>query len=135
MGEKVRRFVGGISFEDGLCARVEGQVRDALPCEACGVFLARRDGETLVVYADIPAKNLAKGEGRFLLDPAAWIEAEEGGAEILIPWHSHPGGCERPSPGDEALLERYPLIAIACLHGDHLGVHLWGRKPGWNPVG
>ena len=125
MGEKARKFAGRLAWEEGLQASVELQVREAIPREACGVLLGDWNGGLLWIRAAIPARNLAEEEGRFLLDPAAWIQAEGCGAELLIPWHSHPGGGTRPSREDQRLLEQHALIAIACLRLDRLAIQLW----------
>ncbi|GEM_PF-3721709 len=125
MEEALQRFEGELRWGGGLFNRVTWQVRKASPREACGVLLGYQKEGVVWIQEEVPAKNLAQGTGQFFLDPIAWMKAEEIGAEFLIPWHSHPGGCEFPSKEDEALFEDHALIGIAVLNDNDLLLRLW----------
>lgn len=60
-----------------------------------------------------------------MLDPVAWLDGEASGAELVIPWHSHPGGCPIPSQEDALLFRSYPLIGISYGLGANFRLGFW----------
>lgn len=99
-----------------LIDRISPELRQAMldhawaeaPRECCGLLLA--DPQDGAGYY-LPARNLAEGAGgrdRFVLDPAAWVDAEEMGQVVAVV-HSHPHASANPSMADRAMCERSGL--------------------------
>lgn len=92
------------------------QARDAAPAEACGLLLGEVRPEGVRVDRVLDAANLAPGEGRFLVDPAAQLRAEglaaRLGLQLIGAWHSHPNGPCVLSRADLAGAGAYPVALI-----------------------
>jgi desampylase len=93
-----------------LAAEHRGQIvrmcLEALPLEACGLLLGRREGATAEVTEILPAANTRASPDRYEIAPEAVLAADrrarESGRLLLGAWHSHPGGPPVPSDTDRA---------------------------------
>jgi cell wall-associated NlpC family hydrolase len=98
-----------------LIDRIKPATREAMlahaeaeaPRECCGLLLELK-GDLLYRAAANLAEGAA-GQDRFTLDPAAWLLADELGAEVVAIVHSHPGASANPSMADRAQCERSGL--------------------------
>ncbi len=74
----------------------------ALPREACGLLIGRKDGDALVIDGLAPSRNLAADEDAFELDTALHLRLQRLTRAVAGVWHSHPGGRAIPSARDAA---------------------------------
>jgi proteasome lid subunit RPN8/RPN11 len=76
--------------------------REASPSECCGLLIGAGTG----IDEATPARNLAEGPSRYLIDPADHIAARRAarsrGLEVVGFYHSHPQSAAWPSPTDLA---------------------------------
>ena len=76
--------------------------RATAPFECCGILI----GSGGRIDEATPARNLAEGPSRFLIDPADHIAARRAarsrGLEVVGFYHSHPRSAASPSPTDLA---------------------------------
>ena len=81
---------------------VFAHARETSPSECCGVLL----GSGTRIDETAPARNLAEGPSRYLIDPADHIAARRAarsrGLEVVGFYHSHPHSAAWPSPTDLA---------------------------------
>ena len=79
---------------------VIAHARAAQPAECCGVLI----GSGHAIDEALPARNLAGGSTRFLIDPKDHIDARRAarrrGLDVLGFYHSHPDSPAWPSPTD-----------------------------------
>ena len=90
---------------DGLRAELVAAARTALPDEACGLVIGRRDGATVTVTALHPAANVSPApRARFAIAPAVQFSLQRAlrgtGEAVVGCYHSHPNGRPEPSPRD-----------------------------------
>ena len=78
------------------------QARAEAPAECCGMLIGRGAS----IDEGVPARNLAAGPTRFLIDPRDHIDARRAargrGFEVLGFYHSHPTSPAWPSETDLA---------------------------------
>jgi len=81
---------------------VFAHARETSPSECCGVLI----GSGTRIDETAPARNLAEGPSRYLIDPADHIAARRAarsrGLEVVGFYHSHPRSAAWPSPTDVA---------------------------------
>ena len=81
---------------------VLAHARETSPSECCGILI----GSGTRIDETTPARNLAKGTSRYLIDPADHIAARRAarsrGLEVVGFYHSHPRSAAWPSPRDLA---------------------------------
>jgi proteasome lid subunit RPN8/RPN11 len=78
------------------------------PHEGCGALVGSVVNGTTRISSVVPMKNieLARGNDRFVLDPAAYaalenkLSVQDDGTRIIGFFHSHPDGLSRPSSVD-----------------------------------
>ena len=97
----MRRLVLGGAQRAAIARHVAG----ALPDEACGLLIGRRDALDLRISEIVPSANVAaEPRRRFEIDPALILrhqrETRGRGDEIVGHFHSHPGGRAEPSAAD-----------------------------------
>ena len=90
------------SITNGALGAIVDQARDASPRECCGLLI----GSGNTIDEAVPARNIADGSTRFLIDPADHIDARRAagrrGLGIIGFYHSHPQSAAWPSPTDVA---------------------------------
>ena len=95
-----------LSLPQALRAQILAAAREAHPGECCGLVIGRRDGETAAALTLHPARNLARHDDRFEIDPAdhftALKAARANGLAVIGCYHSHPHGAAQPSAADLA---------------------------------
>ena len=96
--------------------------RDSVPCECCGILLAR-DRDNVICHS-LRAENVEKKkpELRYVLGHKAHLKAVEmeinSGIQIVGYYHSHPGGGAKPSPLDaEKAVESVTYLITANSNG------------------
>jgi len=81
---------------------VLAHARETAPSECCGILI----GSGTRIDETAPARNLAEGPSRYLIDPADHIAARRAarsrGLEVVGFYHSHPRSAAWPSPTDVA---------------------------------
>jgi [CysO sulfur-carrier protein]-S-L-cysteine hydrolase len=79
---------------------VLAHARERCPSECCGILI----GSGTRIDEAAPARNLAEGPSRYLIDPADHIAARRAarsrGLEVVGFYHSHPHSAAWPSPTD-----------------------------------
>jgi proteasome lid subunit RPN8/RPN11 len=103
-----------------LQTQIGAEARAAFPRECCGLMEGIREGSIAKVFAIHPARNLAKEDDRFEIDPATHIgllrRLRGGTRKIIGCYHSHPNGPARPSVRDrEAAIDRDFLWLIVSI--------------------
>lgn len=95
-----------LSLPPGLRAQILAAAQAAYPAECCGLVIGRRGGGTAAALALHPARNLARHEDSFEIDPsdhfAALRAARANGLAVIGCYHSHPRGAAQPSAADLA---------------------------------
>lgn len=93
-----------LRLSDAHVGDLVAQARAAIPREACGLLLGRREGGVALVERVHAARNIAADPARFEVDPrdhlAAQREARAAGREVIGAWHSHAEGPATPSESD-----------------------------------
>lgn len=79
--------------------------RAEAPRECCGLLVRAADDGALHYLRAANLHPGAAGEDRFVLDPGAWVQAQDAG-EVLALVHSHPGASANPSMADRVMCER-----------------------------
>lgn len=78
----------------------------AVPNEACGLLLGRREGRFASVSGARPEPNVLESPHRYEIEPEAVLAAHRAaraaGVQLLGAWHSHPAGRAVPSATDRA---------------------------------
>ncbi len=96
--------LSGVRLLEPHVGALLAQARAAVPREACGLLLGRRQDGVAVVERVHAARNIAADPARFEADPldhlAAQREARAAGLEVLGAWHSHAEGPATPSASD-----------------------------------
>jgi proteasome lid subunit RPN8/RPN11 len=94
-------------------------VTAASPEEACGL-IGGKDQTSMVVY---PILNELHSPIRFRLDPQlqldAFVDIEQRGLDLLVIYHSHPKGPQKPSQTDIEEFA-YPGVLSLIWFPDHL---------------
>jgi proteasome lid subunit RPN8/RPN11 len=93
-----------------LPERLQGEIasaaKAAFPAECCGLIEGIMDANGFEATRVHAARNLAKRQDRFEIDPRDHIEvakaARSRGASIIGCYHSHPNGRAEPSGQDRA---------------------------------
>ena len=105
--------------------------REARPAECCGILV----GDAATILEAVPARNLADGPTRFLIDPKDHLDARRSararGLEVVGFYHSHPNTAPTPSATDIAeasyqnhfylivsLAAEPPAVGLYWLEGD-----------------
>jgi proteasome lid subunit RPN8/RPN11 len=109
---------------------------DAMPAEACGLLVGRRDPDGFTVTATVRARNLAGPQAldRYDLSPEDFLatdtSARDRGEEVLGFYHSHVATGAAMSATDEAHAWPAYLYVIA---GVDLDLRAWWRQAGGEP--
>jgi proteasome lid subunit RPN8/RPN11 len=134
-----------LALPAALRKQLEREAKAAFPRECCGLIEGQKDSLTLSqiprfsrgkgeAVALHPTPNLARGPGRFEIDPASHIallrELRGTAREIIGCYHSHPNGHPEPSPRDVAgAAETDFLWLIAAVERasatPHLACFIW----------
>ena len=122
--------LGPMSAADSVTAELLAAAQAALPGEACGLLLGRREAGGVQWCAVHPARNLDSELDRFRVHPedhlAAEREAQRQGLEVLGAWHSHPRGPARPSAADLAgSPEGWWMAIVGCAGGGAPELRWW----------
>jgi proteasome lid subunit RPN8/RPN11 len=110
---------------------IVAHARRETPRECCGVLIGRADE----ILEAAPARNLADGNDRFVLDPRDHIDirrrARHAGLDVVGFYHSHPHSSPRPSAVDLAEAS-YPdhCYLIVALGGADAVVALYRMTDG-----
>ncbi|HET7334013.1 MAG TPA: M67 family metallopeptidase, partial [Rhizomicrobium sp.] len=91
-----------------------GQARHAAPREACGLLEGTRDGDVVRINAVHSARNVAKADDAFEIDPAEQFRLmhalRDTPRSIVGCYHSHPNGRAEPSERDRAGISEADFI-------------------------
>ena len=89
-------------LKESIKAQIIKHAIDGLPNEACGLFSADKDTNTIDFF--YPMKNIAKSEIIYQLDPLEMMKveavADAKGKQIIGVMHSHTHTHAYPSPTD-----------------------------------
>jgi proteasome lid subunit RPN8/RPN11 len=88
----------------GCHRRILAHCCAALPIEACGLLLGRREGGLAEVSEVSIEINTRAATDRYEIAPEAVLaavrSARSAGRQLIGAWHSHPGGAPVPSATD-----------------------------------
>lgn len=119
-----------VALAHGLRGQILAQARAAYPGECCGLLTGVRDGDVARILALYPARNLARDDDRFQVDPADHIAAQKHartqGHMVLGCYHSHPNGLAQPSATDLAGAGEPGFLWLIAA-GDTLNAFVYGR--------
>jgi proteasome lid subunit RPN8/RPN11 len=107
-----------------LRARIAEEARAAAPRECCGLIEGVRGGEVIRATALHPARNLARDDDRFEIDPAGQFRLLREGRVVVGCYHSHPGGRAEPSPRDAEGAGEVGFVWVVA-GADGIGAYLW----------
>lgn len=104
--------------------------RAAVPREACGLLLGRRDREVAWVARAVLGRNLAPEPDRFELNPTDFLRAhaaaQTAGLAVVGAWHSHVLAPPRPSPADRSMAwPELVQVIVGPAASVHCGIEAW----------